>query len=100
VEVENREGILRPGMFVEVTIIGERREGVPVVPREAVTSRQGKWVVFVLKGQQGYSREVVLGLGDDEIVEIRNGLEQGERIVVRGQETLTDETRVRVTGSP
>ncbi len=100
VEVENGEGLLRPGMYVEVTIIGEHREGVPVVPREAVTSRGGKWVVFVLKGQRVSRREVVLGLGDDEIVEIRNGVEPGERIVIRGIETLTDQTRVRVTGSP
>ena len=99
VEVENDAGRLRPGMFVEVTIIGQRREGVPVVPREAVTSRGGKWVVFVLNGQKVSSRTVVLGLGDDEIVEIREGLETGERVVVRGLETLTDQTRVRVTGS-
>lgn len=99
VEVENTETLLRPGMFVEVSIIKEQRKGVPVVPREAVTDRGGKWIVFVLKGQQVSKREVVLGLGDDEIVEIREGLEPGERIVTRGIETLTDQARVRVTGS-
>ena len=99
VEIENRGELLRPGMFVEVTIIGEKRDGVPVVPREAVASRGGKWVVFVLNGQKVSRREVVLGLGDDEIVEIRHGLKRGEQVVIRGLETLTDETRVRVTGS-
>jgi len=99
VEVENTESLLRPGMFVEVSIIKEQRKGVPVAPREAVTDRGGKWVVFVLKGQQVSKQEVVLGLGDDEIVEIRKGLEPGERIVTRGIETLTDQVRVRVTGS-
>jgi multidrug efflux system membrane fusion protein len=44
-------------------------------------------------------REVTLGLGDDDVVEIRQGLEPGERIVVRGIETLTDGTRVRVSGA-
>jgi RND family efflux transporter MFP subunit len=99
VEVENTESLLRPGMFVEVSIIKEQRTGVPVVPREAVTDRGGKWVVFVLKGQQVFKQEVALGLGDDEIVEIREGLQPGERIVTRGIETLTDQVRVRVTGS-
>ena len=99
VEVENTEALLRPGMFVEVSIIKEQRKGVPVVPREALTDRGGKWVVFVLKKQQVFKQEVVLGLGDDEIVEIREGLEPGERIVTRGIETLTDQVRVRVTGS-
>ena len=80
-------------------MIAERRENVPVVPREAVTERGGRKVVFVLKGQRVERREVALGLGDDEIVEIKSGLEAGERIVVRGLETLTDGTRVRVSGA-
>jgi len=99
VEVDNSQGKLRPGMFAEVIIVKEQRKGVPSVPREAVTNRGGKWVVFVLKGQRVAMKEVVLGLGDDDIVEIREGLSVGERVVTRGLETLTDQTRVRVTGT-
>lgn len=98
VEVSNPDGLLRPGMFVEATLVGERREGVPVVPRDAVTERGGKKVVFVLRGQSVARREVALGLGDDREVEVREGLAAGERVVVRGLETLADGTRVRVTG--
>jgi len=99
VAVANPDGRLRPGMFVEVTMVAERREGVPVVPREALVERGGRKVVFVLRGQQVDRREVVAGLGDDDVVEIRQGLAAGERIVVRGLETLTDGTRVQVSGS-
>jgi membrane fusion protein (multidrug efflux system) len=98
VEVANTDGLLRPGMFVEVAVVGELRENVPVVPREAITDRGGKRVVFVLTGQRVARRDVALGLGDDERVEIRDGVSEGERVVVRGLETLTDQTRVRVTG--
>lgn len=96
VEVDNPGGMLRPGMFVEVTVVAERREDVPVVPRDAVTEREGTKVVFVLDGQKVEKRSVVLGLGDDVDVEVREGLVPGERIVVRGLETLTDGARVRV----
>jgi membrane fusion protein (multidrug efflux system) len=96
VEIDNSDGRLRPGMFVEVTMIAERRVDVPVVPREALTERGGRKVLFVVEGQKVTKREVVLGLGDDEIVEIRQGVTPGERIVVRGLETLTDGARVRV----
>lgn len=98
IEVANGDGALRPGMFVEATLVGERRENVPVVPRDAVAERAGKKVVFVLRGQSVARREVTLGLGDDQVVEVRGGLEAGERIVTRGLETLADGTRVRVTG--
>ena len=99
VRVDNRERKLRPGMFVEVTMVVDRREDVIVAPREAVTERGGKKVVFVLNGQRVDRRDVKIGLGDDDIVEILNGVEKGERIVVRGLETLTDGTRVRVSGA-
>jgi RND family efflux transporter MFP subunit len=99
VSVNNSDGLLRPGMFVEVTLIAQRHDDVPVVPREAVTERGGTKVVFVLKGQRVNRREVSLGLGDDEVVEIKSGLEVGEKIVVRGLETLTDNARVRVSGA-
>jgi hypothetical protein len=42
-------------------------------------------------------REVALGLGDDVLVEVRRGVQTGERIVVQGLETLTDQMLVRVT---
>ena len=97
VEIDNAEQRLRPGMFVEVTLIGERRENVAVVPRSAVTDRGGRRVVFVLASQRVVMREVTLGLSDDVFVEVRRGLEIGERVVVRGLETLTDQMLVRVT---
>lgn len=97
VEIDNGDGDLRPGMFVEVTLIGERREEVLVIPRRAMTDRGGRRVVFVLRGQRVSRQDVTLGLGDDEFVEVREGLVPGDRVVVRGLETLTDQMLVRVT---
>lgn len=99
VEIANHDRMLRPGMFVEVTLVGQRREQVPVIPRRALTDRGGRRVVFVLRGQRVARQEVTLGLGDDELVEIREGLVPGDRVVVRGLETLTDQMLVRVTES-
>jgi len=99
VSVDNLSGLLRPGMFVEAEVLIERRDNVAVVPRDAVADRAGKRVVFVLRGQRVVRREVELGLGDDRTVEVRSGVEQGERVVVRGLETLADGSRVRVTGT-
>lgn len=97
VAVDNASGVLRPGMFVEVTLIVERHENVPVVPRRAITERGGRSVAFVLRGQRVAQVDVTLGLGDDDTIEIRNGISTGDRVVVRGLETLTDQMPVRVT---
>lgn len=99
VEVDNAAGRLRPGMFLEVVFVAETREDVPIVPRQAVVERQGRKVVFVVSGKKAQRRDVLLGLGDDRRVEIREGVEPGERIVTRGVETLSDETPVRDSGA-
>ncbi len=96
VEVDNGMGLLRPGMFVQASIIAERREDVVVAPRDAITKRGGRNVVFVVDGQHVVQRNVGLGLGDDRQFEISEGLQAGERVAIRGLETLTDGTRVRV----
>ena len=99
VSIDNSMGLLRPGMFIEASIIVDQRADVPVVPRFAIAQRAGRNVVFVLDGQRAVQREVVLGLGDDVQIEVREGVAAGERIVIHGLETLTDGTRVRVASS-
>ena len=96
--VDNEAMLLRPGMFVEVTVVVEQRPEVTVVPRQAVANRGGKDVVFLLDGQRVSRRDVRLGLGDDVVVQVVDGLAVGDRVVVRGLETLVDGTRVRVIG--
>lgn len=99
VEVDNSNDHFRPGMFVEVNIIAAKRSEVPVVPREAVTRRGNANVVFVVSGQRANRRDVRLGLSDDEKYEVIDGIKAGDQVVVRGLETLTDGTRIRVIGS-
>jgi membrane fusion protein (multidrug efflux system) len=99
VQIDNKQGLLRPGMFVEVTMVSERRVQVPVVARRSLTDRGGRRVVVGFEGQRAVQREVVLGLGSDEVVEVRSGLELGESVVVLGLETLTDQMPVSVTGN-
>lgn len=96
--VDNAAMLLRPGMFVEVTVVVEQRPNVSVVPRQAVANRGGKDVVFLLDGQRVSRRDVRLGLGDDDVVQVFDGVALGDRVVVRGLETLVDGTRVRVIG--
>lgn len=99
VEVDNTARLLRPGMFIQATIVTDRHEDVAVVLRDAVTERAGRDVVFVIDGQRARRQEVSLGLRNDDWIEVIDGVTPGERVVVRGLETLTDEARVRVTGS-
>jgi len=97
VSINNSERKLRPGMFVKVDIVVRAKEDAVLVPRYVVLTRNNKDVVFVVEKQRAVMKEVVLGLEDKENVEILSGLEEGERIVVKGYETLKDKTKVTVS---
>jgi RND family efflux transporter MFP subunit len=96
VEVMDDSLRLKPGMFVEVRIAVGAKENVLVVPRQAILYKQNKTYVFVLNGEQVSQREIVLGLTEEDHVEVTDGLNEGEVIVTLGVEALKDGQRVDV----
>jgi HlyD family secretion protein len=89
------DGRLRPGMFAQVRIVTEAREGALLIPREAVLTRSGQTVVFVINGDTVQLRPVSLGMADNGSVEARSGLDAGEEVVTSGHSDLKDGDRVR-----
>ena len=83
-EVPNEEGLLRLGMFADVMIETSRQRGL-VVRAGAVVDDSGEPVVYVQTGGQTFERRPVqLGLRDGDDIELRSGVETGERIVTQG----------------
>jgi cobalt-zinc-cadmium efflux system membrane fusion protein len=83
--VDNGEELLRPGMFCEVRMSLASTEAILTVPKAAVLSDEGRDFVFKhLKDEYYVRRAVKKGREFDESVEIVEGLEPGELIVVEG----------------
>jgi membrane fusion protein (multidrug efflux system) len=87
--VPNREGRLRPGMFVNVVLQRDQREAI-VIPEEALVPEQDKQFVFVVADGVATRREVRIGARRPGEVEIIAGLELGERIVIEGTVKVRD----------
>lgn len=96
VEVFDNSLRLQPGMFVKVQIAIGMKENVLVIPRKAILYKQNKSYVFVLNRRQVSQREVLLGLLEEDHVEVTEGLNEGEVIVIVGVEGLKDGQRVDV----
>jgi HlyD family secretion protein len=90
---------IKSGMYVEVKIVAERRQGVVLVPKEAITVKGDKQVIFVVADNRASLREVTIGLTDDANAEITKGVAAGDAIVIQGQATLSDGDTVRVAGA-
>ncbi len=87
---ENKDLLLKPGTDVEVSIVIARRKALAVPLASLV---EGKYI-FVVEGETAHRKEVLTGLKGDQFVEIRQGLREGERIVVEGLFGLYDGARV------
>jgi RND family efflux transporter MFP subunit len=96
IHVPNREGQLKPGMFARVSLVLAEDKNSLVVPAEAVIEDDGKEFVYTVDEGKAVRRPVVRGWAQNEIVAINRGLDEGERIVVAGQQQLKQGTKVRV----
>lgn len=73
------------GAYVDVSLVGRRREDVMTLPLSAITEQQGLHYVYVQLDPECYSRrEVRLGADDGSRVEILSGIRPGDRVVTKG----------------
>jgi cobalt-zinc-cadmium efflux system membrane fusion protein len=94
VEVDNRRGRLRPGMFATAIVTLPSDKAIPVVtiPAAAVQQINGKPVAFVEESAGSYAvRHLTLGHETEGVVEVQAGLAEDERVVTDGSFTLKSE---------
>lgn len=90
--IDNNEGLLRPGMFVRVTVpVGEARQALSIKP-ESVLQHENEKFVFVDLNDGAFKRVgVSTGQTSDDWVEITEGLTPGQMVVTRGAFLLKSE---------
>jgi membrane fusion protein, multidrug efflux system len=95
-ELPNREGLLRQGMFMTVSLQGDV---VPtlLVPEEAIVPERGHTYVFVVRNNVVERREVRTGKRRPGDVELIEGVQEGERVVVEGTQNVRDGSVVEDT---
>lgn len=87
---------LRPGMFANVYLEIERHENTLAIPRSALVLESLGDAVYTVEDGVATRREVDLGFTEDRVVEVLDGLTAGDRVVVVGQDALTNGVRVNV----
>lgn len=94
----NPEHLLKPNMFAEVKIYGGPKDEVLAVPREAViVTGQRETVVKALGDGRFQPVDVVTGMRSNGAVEILNGLEAGDEVVVSGQFLIDSESSLQAS---
>lgn len=94
-EVQNSEGLLKPGQFATVRITQSKPEPAVMIPVKAVKTVGDANSVFVIK--EGIAREqfVQLGLLENDMIQVKQGIIEGEMVVVGNLGALSDGVMVR-----
>jgi membrane fusion protein (multidrug efflux system) len=100
-EVNNAAGELKGGLFVQGRIVTGKRDGVILVPREAllgwdVAGRKAK--LFIVEADRAKFREVRTGLATEGGVEITSGLKSAETYVIRGAFNVKEGDKLIIAG--
>ncbi|NMB47102.1 MAG: efflux RND transporter periplasmic adaptor subunit [Firmicutes bacterium] len=96
VELTNPEGNLKPGMYGTAHVVVKETVDVLAVPERAVFTAEGRPSVYVVREEVAHLLPVEVGIKSDGLVEIRSGLDDGDDVIVRGREFVTDQAPVRV----
>jgi len=99
VEVENPKHTLKSGMAARVRLPLDRLPGRLLVPLGALVDRGHGTVVFVVQEGRAVERPVEVEATGEGRAALRSGVQEGEQIVVRGQEFLQSNDPVRVVAS-
>lgn len=89
-QVDNPDHRLRIAMTAQVTIIVDEAKGVLTVPSGAVVKGEGgkaHVVIFDRTTEKMHRQDVVIGLDNDVVAEVKSGLSEGEKVVATGRDT-------------
>ena len=94
--VPNGDGLLKPGMFLNVHL-SRGTADVLVVPEESLVPEQGDVFVYVVQDGKASKRKIQTGQRSVGTVQVTDGLRAGEIVVTEGTQKLRDGASVSVT---
>lgn len=94
-EIQNTEGLLKPGQFVTVRITQSKPEPAVMIPAAAVKAVGDSNSVFVVKDGIARQHFVQLGLLENDMIQVKQGVIEGDAVAVDNLGALTDGAIVR-----
>ena len=84
-------------MFVKADIITAQKDSTIVIPKDIIMSNnRGKYVFVVGNNNTAEQRRIVLGLQNEDNVEVIEGLKENDSLIIDGYETLRDRSKIKI----
>lgn len=95
VDPRERRASLGDGFRVEVRVVVWESASALTVATSSLFRTEGEWSVFVVDGDILRRRVVKIGQRNEQVAEVLEGLQEGDRVVAYPGESLTDGTKIR-----
>jgi HlyD family secretion protein len=95
IKIDNRDHKLKPGMFAEVNLKLGTKQNVIAIPKDAVIIKKHRNAVYVVEENKAVEKLIEIGVSHEDKVEVKDGLSEGEILVVKGQNLLSDGVTVK-----
>ncbi|QEK11237.1 efflux RND transporter periplasmic adaptor subunit [Crassaminicella thermophila] len=96
IEIENKDGLLKPGMFAEVKFEIERRENQVVVPTKSILSSGNENYVYIVEENKPKKVIIEKKIIKDGYVQVEGELSVGDLLIVKGQEYIDEKSLIYV----
>jgi membrane fusion protein, multidrug efflux system len=95
VDLPNKDHLLKGGMFARVEVLVGTRQNALQIPIDAVSRLEDAQYVYIVREGKAERVPVVIGLRDENRVEITKGLDGSEQVIVSGKDLVHDGTPVQ-----
>ena len=96
IELDNSKHFFRPGMIIRIGLKRYDLKEALAVPFYSIIHKDGENLVFTEQEGRAHMHKVETGFLQDNWVQIINGLQENDRIIIKGQRDLTDQAKVKV----
>ncbi len=94
--VSNEKGDLKPGLFAKVSVFVDKEREAVLVPDTAILYEADKRKVFIVEGDKAAMRYIKTAGKYGALVEVIEGVKEGEGVVIVGQQNLSEGVKVNV----
>lgn len=84
-KVDNAEDVLRPGLFARVNLVVDSNQGALQIPEQALMPQGEKQFVYRVVDGKAEMTEIKTGLRRQGMVEVTDGLAEGDMVITAGQ---------------
>jgi multidrug efflux pump subunit AcrA (membrane-fusion protein) len=95
ITIDNIDHRLKSGMFAKVELIIEEFKNIPTILKESIIGKEPDTYVYAVENNKAVLKKIILGNRQGSHYEVREGLKEGELVVIMGQQKLFDGAQVK-----